>query len=112
MILDAIPLALAEISSTTKGGVAILAEMRIAQGDVVQVSHPVSGYELWLSGNVDYVVIEYDDTGDYNVGLISIYSPSTNCLMPLPDRLLAPGGSREDAFEIATGRLLLIEAKR
>jgi hypothetical protein len=29
-------------------------------------------------------------------------------LMPLPDRLLAPGGSRDDAQD----RLLLVEAKR
>ncbi|KAF8071973.1 hypothetical protein FPV67DRAFT_1560692 [Lyophyllum atratum] len=94
MILDAILLALAEIASTQKSGVAILPEMRIAQGDGVQISHPVSGYELWLSGNVDYAVIEYDDVRDYK------------------DRLLAPGGSREDAFEIAKGRLFLVEAKR
>jgi len=65
MILDAILLALAEIASTQKRGVAILPEMRIAQGDGVQISHPVSGYELWLSGNVDYVVIEYEDVRDY-----------------------------------------------
>jgi hypothetical protein len=65
MILDAILLALAEISSTEKRGVAILPEMRIAQGDGVQISHPVSGYALWLSGNVDYVVIEYEDVRDY-----------------------------------------------
>ncbi|KAF8345411.1 hypothetical protein F5887DRAFT_1061787 [Amanita rubescens] len=65
---------------------AILPEMRTAQGDRVQICHPVSGYELWLSGNVDYAVIEY--------------------------RLLSPGGSREDAFEIANGRLFLVQAKR
>ena len=44
MILDAILLALAEIVSTEKSGVAILPEMRIASGDGVQISHPVSGY--------------------------------------------------------------------
>jgi hypothetical protein len=93
MILDAILLALAEIASTQKRGVAILPEMRIAQGDGVQISHPVSGYELWLSGNVDYAVIEYEDVRDYK------------------DRLLAPGGSREDAFDISKGRLFLVEAK-
>jgi hypothetical protein len=65
MILDAVLLALAEIASTQERGVAILPEMRIAQGDGVQISHPVSGYELWLSGNVDYAVIEYEDVGDY-----------------------------------------------
>jgi len=94
MILDAILLALAEIVSTEKSGVAILPEMRIASGDGVQISHPISGYELWLSGNVDYAVLEYEDVRDHK------------------DRLLGPGGSREDAFEIAKGRLFLVEAKR
>jgi len=94
MILDAILLALAEIASTQQKEVAILPEMRIAPGDGVQISHPVSGYELWLSGNVDYAVIEYEDVMDNK------------------DRLLAPGGSRDDAFEIANGRLFLVEAKR
>jgi len=94
MILDAILLALAEIASTQQKGVAILPEMRIAPGDGVQVSHPISGYELWLSGNVDYAIIEYEDVMDNK------------------DRLLAPGGSRDDAFEIANGSLFLVEAKR
>jgi len=94
MILDAILLALAQIASTQHRSVAILPDMRIAQGDGVYVSHPVSGYELWLSGNVDYAVIEYEDVEDNK------------------DRLLSPGGSREDAFEISQGRLFLVEAKR
>jgi hypothetical protein len=64
MILDAILLALAEIASNHQREVAILPEMRIASGDGVQISHPVSGYELWLSGNVDYAVIEYEDVKD------------------------------------------------
>ena len=64
MILDAILLAVAEIASTDKRGVAIFPEMRIAQGEV-QISHPVSGFELWLSGNVHDVVIEYEDVRDY-----------------------------------------------
>jgi hypothetical protein len=42
MILDAVLLALAEIASTQKRGVAILPEMRIGQGDGVQISHPIS----------------------------------------------------------------------
>lgn len=32
--------------------------------------------------------------------------------MIFSDRLLAPGGTREDAFDIAKGRLFLVEAKR
>jgi hypothetical protein len=42
MILDAVLLALAEIASTQGRSVAILPEMRLAQGDGVQISHPVS----------------------------------------------------------------------
>lgn len=32
--------------------------------------------------------------------------------MAFLDRLLLPGASRDDAFEIANGRLFLVEAKR
>lgn len=112
MILDALLLALAELSSTLTKGIAILPEMRIAQGDGVRVSHPASGYELWLSGNVDYAVIEYDDVKDYK-GESDYHPPHpVNCLITSSDRLLAPGGSREDAFDISKGRLFLVEAKR
>ena len=31
--------------------------------------------------------------------------------MAFSDRLLAPGGSRDDAFDISKGRLFLVEAK-
>src|ERR1700683_279805 len=111
MILDAILLALAEIASTQKRGVAILPEMRIVQGDGVQISHPISGYELWLSGNVNYVVIEYEDVRDYK-GEPNYHRPcSANCFMAFSDRLLTPGGSREDAFDISKGHLFLVEAK-
>jgi hypothetical protein len=36
---------------------------------------------------------------------------STNFFTAFSDRLLGPGGSREDAFEIANNLLLLVEAK-
>ena len=65
MILDAILHALVKIASTQQRDVAILPKMRISQGDGVQISHPVSGYELWLSGIVDYAVIEYENRMDY-----------------------------------------------
>jgi hypothetical protein len=66
MILDAVLLSLAKIASSdeTKLGVAILPEMRIAVGDGVQVINPVSQYEIWLTGNVDYAVIQYTDEKD------------------------------------------------
>lgn len=94
MILGAVLLALAEIASAEQRSVAILPELRIAQGKGVQITHPTSGYELWLSGNVDYAVIEYEEDEDNK------------------DRLLAPCGSRDDAFVISKGRLVLVEAKR
>ena len=43
MILDAILLALRKIASTQQRDVTILPEMRIAQGDGVQICHPTSG---------------------------------------------------------------------
>jgi hypothetical protein len=112
MILDAILITLAEIASTEQRGVAILPEMRIAQGDGVQIAHPDSGYELWLSGYVDYAVIEYDNDseGDHKGELVySRPSPRLNSFLA---RLLNPGSSRDDAFDISKGRLFLVEAKR
>jgi len=64
MILDAILLALRKIALTQQRDVAILPEMGIARGDGIHISHPVSGYELWLSGNVDYAVIGYENVMD------------------------------------------------
>ena len=61
MIVDAILLSLAKIMSTQKKKIVIFPEMRIARGAGVQISHPSSGYELWLTGSVDYAVIEYED---------------------------------------------------
>lgn len=96
MIFDAILLALAEVYSTDKRGVAILPGMRIAQGDAVQICHLDSGYELWLSGNlnVDRAVIAYEDVWDHKGELDSLHWCSMNCFMTFSDRLLAPGGSR------------------
>lgn len=70
MILDAILLALAEIASTETRGVAILPEMRIAQGEGVRIANPISGFELWLTGNIDYAVIDYDDVWDHKGKLL------------------------------------------
>ena len=75
MILDAILLALTEIASVEHRSVAILPEMRIPQGDEVQIVDPISGYELWLNGNVDYAIIEYDNVRDYK-GKSGYHSPS------------------------------------
>ncbi|KAH9058876.1 hypothetical protein EDB87DRAFT_1578043 [Lactarius vividus] len=100
MILDALLLALRKISSTQEFDVAILPEMRITHGNGVQISHPTSGDELWLDGNVDYAVIDIK------------HRRSMNCFTAFSERLLGPGGSRWYTFEIASGCLVLVEAKR
>ena len=56
MILDTILLALTEITLVKHRSVAILPEMRIPQGDEVQIVHPISGYKSQLSGNVNYAM--------------------------------------------------------
>ena len=38
--------------------------MKFASGNGISIKNPVSGYELWLDGSVDYAVIEYDDKSD------------------------------------------------
>ena len=66
MILDAVLLSLAKIASSeeAKLGVAILPKMRIAVGDGVQVINTVSQYEIWLTGYIDYAVIQYAEEKD------------------------------------------------
>lgn len=72
MVLDTILLTLAEITLTKESGVVILPEMRITLAQEVHsgahTPHPVSGYDLELSGNVDYAVVVYDDVKDYKSG--------------------------------------------
>ena len=66
MILDAVLLTVARIvyDEQSKSEVAILPEMRITPSDGVQLINPASGYEIWVSGTVDYAVIQYTDERD------------------------------------------------
>ena len=66
MVLDAVLLSLAKVAADKelKTDVAIFPGMRLAQEDGVQIVNPISGYELWLSGNVDYSVVQYEDVLD------------------------------------------------
>ncbi|GJJ11901.1 hypothetical protein Clacol_006139 [Clathrus columnatus] len=65
MVLDEILFALAEISSfespeTGNRSVAILGKTKLTDGeDQIQLVNPDSGYELGLSDEVDYVLVEY-----------------------------------------------------
>lgn len=65
MILHAVLLRATEIASVEHRSVAILPGMRIPEGEEAHVTHPESGYELWLSGNVDYAIFEYEDKSDH-----------------------------------------------
>jgi hypothetical protein len=61
MVLDAVLLSLSALSKQRKPdhGVAILPEMKIATGDGVLVANLETKFEIWLTGQVDYMVIEY-----------------------------------------------------
>jgi len=93
MILDAILLALGKTLSG-ECAVAILPEMKIGTGEGIQVRNSATGYELWLTGSIDYAVIGYKDELDNK------------------ERLLGVDSSRDDALTVAQSRFLLIEAKR
>ncbi|KAH9176693.1 hypothetical protein EDB89DRAFT_1939413 [Lactarius sanguifluus] len=93
MIINAILLTLRKITSTQHTDIAILPEMKITDDDGVRIVHPTSGYELWLNGCVDYVVVEYNLEVDNKKRLLD-------------------SGAREDVFRIANGHLFLVEAKR
>ncbi|KAF8168426.1 hypothetical protein B0H34DRAFT_58651 [Crassisporium funariophilum] len=105
MILDAVLLASTEIAALQHHHIAILPSMRfplpqgsLADGDAdeVRIINPLSGGELYVSGSVsgggtvDYGVIEYDDVHDNK------------------DRLLVPGGNREDVWDVAEGRVFFL----
>ncbi|KAJ7506985.1 hypothetical protein B0H11DRAFT_1969712 [Mycena galericulata] len=62
MILDAVLLTVAEISSDgdAKLPVAILPGMRIATGDGISLKNPNTDFEIWFTGNVDYGLCTYE----------------------------------------------------
>ncbi|KAJ7210973.1 hypothetical protein B0H12DRAFT_1157166 [Mycena haematopus] len=96
MLLDAVLLSIAKISKERNkdASVAILPEMRITSGEGVRISNPDTKAEAWLTGNVDYGVIQYQDKDDNKVRLIGV------------------DAVREGILDIADGRIFLVEAKR
>jgi len=96
MILDAVLLSIAKISAKRDASraVAILPEMRLGTGDGVMISHPTSKYEVWLTGNVDYGVVQYQASTANKV------------------RMLGEDATRHRALNLAAGRIFLVEAKR
>ncbi|KAK7029204.1 hypothetical protein R3P38DRAFT_2934478 [Favolaschia claudopus] len=94
MILDAVLLTVAEISSDgdTKVPVAILPEMRIASGEGVLLKNPVTDFELWVTGSVNYGLCTYEQEDLRR------------------DRVLS--ADVDDARLLAKSKIFLIEAKR
>ncbi|KAJ7257463.1 hypothetical protein C8J57DRAFT_1074397 [Mycena rebaudengoi] len=88
MLLDAVLLSMAKITSerNTDTSVAILPEMRLTTGDGIVVANPDTNFQAWLTGYVDYGVVQYLDQDD-NKGMHA-------------------------SFHVADGRLFLVEAKR
>jgi len=68
MVLDAVLLSLAKIASGP-WDVVIFPDMRLTPTDGVQVINHLSGYEVWLSGSVDYAIIQYKDKEE-NKGVV------------------------------------------
>ncbi|TFY76544.1 hypothetical protein EWM64_g7469 [Hericium alpestre] len=96
MLLDAVLLRLGKVTGKTeqKGRVAIMREMRLGAADGVQITNPLTQYEVWLTGSVDYAILKYVDEYDNKA------------------RLFGHHTNRKFVLEIAKGRLFLVEAKR
>ncbi|KAF9443433.1 hypothetical protein P691DRAFT_808967 [Macrolepiota fuliginosa MF-IS2] len=94
MVLDAILLSLRRLTITDKkSDVAILPEFNVTPAEGVRVSNIKDGYELYFTGSFDYAVVQYEAVDDHR------------------DRLISPGGSRDDVFKISNGRLFLVRSK-
>ena len=77
MIIDAVLLALPKVMDCTKDDIAIMPGMRLAPADGVQITNPLSGFQLWLDGSVDYAVIKYEkDINEDNKGGTRMFAAS------------------------------------
>ena len=101
-------LTLRKFSKSEKQDIAILPEIML-RGDGVKVTHPATGYELWLTGNVDYGVLDYDKVEDYH-GESEFYH-ITNCFLVFTASLVGSGGATKTAFRFTPHHMCLIEAK-
>lgn len=110
MIVDAVLLTLRRISKSQDRDVAILPDLRLGHGTGVKVTNPDTGYELRLTGNVDFGVVNYENIEDYAGE--SEYHHTTNCFSTFTGSLVGPGGARATASGRISHRFCLIEAKR
>lgn len=113
MLLDAILLSLRRIASAPPLDVAIFPELPLASADGAHITNYRSGYELFLTGSIDYAVIQYEDVKDYK-GALRYVSLCTFPKMVFVDRLLLPDAFRDcnTVFQLARCFFFLVEAKR
>jgi len=66
MIINAVLLAVRRIVHNVQPNLnmAIIPEVKINFGDGVQINSPIYGYELLLTGTLDYAVVQYTDDED------------------------------------------------
>ncbi|KAJ7470162.1 hypothetical protein B0H11DRAFT_1812624 [Mycena galericulata] len=94
MILEAVLLAVAEVcvDGDAKLPVAILPQMRIASGDGILLKNPITSFEMWFTGTVDYGVCTYENEDQRK------------------DRVL--NADADDVGRLAKSQIFLIEGKR
>ncbi|KAF9474910.1 hypothetical protein BDN70DRAFT_814932 [Pholiota conissans] len=93
MVIDAIILFLARMTRGRKIRSVVFPTMKPFPSIGVTLANPASGYEVQLTGELDYVVFNYKDARDHRA------------------RLTGADGSKEDAFDIAKGFFFLVQHK-
>lgn len=71
--------------------IAILPDLPITSSGSVKIANKKTGYEIYLAGNINYALLQYDDIKDYKERLLS-------------------SGDLATVFRIARGHLLLTVA--
>ncbi|KAJ7483169.1 hypothetical protein FB451DRAFT_100880 [Mycena latifolia] len=95
MILDAVLLSVAKIAAerNTDTSAAIFPKMRLPTEDGVCITNRNTNFQAWLTGTLDYCVLQYPNQDDNKV------------------RFLGEDASRDGILPLACGQLLLVEAK-
>ncbi|KAJ7194324.1 hypothetical protein GGX14DRAFT_378060 [Mycena pura] len=111
MILDAVLLTVAEISSDgdAKRPVAIFPGMRIATGDGICLKNPTTGFEMWVTGAVDYGLCTYEQEDLRKGGVFAFFAFDLTDPL-LPDRVL--NGDMDVVRLLSKSMIFLSEGKR
>ncbi|KAJ7447033.1 hypothetical protein B0H11DRAFT_2248460 [Mycena galericulata] len=118
MDLDCVFFSLLSMAKITSGrnadtSVAILPEMRLTTGDGIVVSNPDTNFQAWLTGHVDYGVVQYLDQDD-NKGMHASFHVFSHFyeISLISARFLGVDASRDGILQLADGRLFLVGARR